>query len=285
MPVTVGIARTKTLAKIANRIAKKSTRANGVLDLTDSACLDTVLAEIPVEKVWTVGIRTALKLKGAGIKTALALSNTDIGWIRQKFGVVGVRTVYELRGISCYPLEQNPPAKKSITVSRMFGKPVESVKELKEAIASYASRAGEKLRGHGLAAGVMTVYVTTSRFIENRYFNSHTVEFAVATSNTIELIRNACRCIDSLYRKGCAFKKCGIVLNGLVSENQAQKGLFDNVDRLKAQRLMKAVDAINIRFNSPLQWAAEGLGQSWKVKFKRRSNRYTSRWDELPEVA
>jgi DNA polymerase V len=263
MPVTVGIARTKTLTKIANRIAKKS---DGVLDLTDPACLDRVLAEIPVEKVWTVGIKTALKLKHAGVKTALALSKTDIGWIRQKFGVVGVRTVYELRGISCYPLEKNPPAKKSMTVSRMFGKPVESVKELKEAISSYASRAGEKLRGHGLAAGAMTVYVTTSRFIEHRYFNSHTVEFAVATSNTIELIRNACRCIDRLYRKGCAFKKCGIIFNGLVPENQVQKGLFDNV-------------------NSPLQWAAEGLGQAWKVEFKRRSNRYTSRWDELPEVA
>ena len=285
MPVTVGIALTKTLSKIANRIAKKSTRANGVLDLTDSSCLDRVLAEVPVEKVWTVGIRTALKLKRVGIKTALALSNTDTGWIRQKFGVVGVRTVYELRGISCYPLEQNPPAKKSITVSRMFGRPVKSVKELKEAISSYASRAGEKLRGQGLAAGVMTVYVTTSRFIENRYLNSHTVEFAVATSNTIELVRNACLCIDSLYRKGCAFKKCGIILNGLVPENQVQKGLFDNVDRLKAQRLMQAVDAINNRSNSPLQWAAEGLGQAWKVKFKRRSNRYTSRWDELPEVA
>jgi len=99
--------------------------------LTDASSLDMVLAEISVEKVWTVGIRTALKLKGAGIKTALALSNTDIGWVKQKFGVVGVRTVYELRGISCYPLEQNPPAKKSITVSRMFGRPVESVKELK----------------------------------------------------------------------------------------------------------------------------------------------------------
>jgi DNA polymerase V len=282
MPVTVGIARTKTLTKIANRIAKKS---NGVLDLTDPAYLDRVLAEIPVEKVWTVGIRTAIKLKRAGIKTALALSKTDIGWIRQKFGVVGVRTVYELRGISCYPLEQNPPAKKSITVSRMFGKPVESIKELKEAVASYASRAGEKLREHGLAASLMTVYVTTSRFIEDRYFNSHTVEFIVATNNTIELIRNACRCIDRLYRKGCAFKKCGIILNGLVPENQVQKGLFDNVDRLKFQRLMQAVDAINIRLNSPLQWAAEGLGQSWKVKFKRRSNRYTSCWDELPEVA
>jgi len=131
----------------------------------------------------------------------------------------------------------------------------------------------------------MTVYVTTSRFIENRYFNSHTVEFAVATSDTIELIRNACRCIDGLYRKGCAFKKCGIIFNALVPENQAQKALFDNVDRLKSQRLMRVIDSINTRLNSPLQWAAEGLAQSWKVKFNRRSCRYTTRWDELPEVA
>ena len=235
--------------------------------------------------MWTVGIKTALKLKNAGIKTALALRDVDVSWIRQKFGVVGVRTVYELRGISCYPLEQNPPVKKSITVSRMFGKPVESIKELKEAIASYASRAGEKLRGQGLAAGVMTVYVTTSRFIENRYFNSHTVEFAAATNDTIELIRNACQCIDRLYRKGCAFRKCGIIFNGLVPENQIQKGLFDNVDRLKSRRLMRVIDTINTRLNSPLQWAAEGLEQSWKVGFKRRSNRYTTRWDELPEIA
>jgi len=285
MPVTVGIARTKTLAKIANRIAKKSAKANGVLDLTDSPYLDKVLAETPVEKVWTVGIKSALKLKGAGIKTALALRDADITWIRQKFGVVGVRTVYELRGISCYPLEQNPPAKKSIAVSRMFGEPVESIEELKEAIASYASRAGRKLRGQGLAAGVMTVYVTTSRFIENRYFNSHTVEFAVATSDTIELIRNACRCIDRLYRKDCAFKKCGIIFNALVPENQVQKGLFDKVDRLKSRRLMRVIDSINTRLDSPLQWAAEGLAQSWRVKFKRRSCRYTTRWDELPEAA
>ncbi len=322
MPVTVGIARTKTLAKIANRVAKKSActcvcldtctrvfcagstgagtgeagtgaKANGVLALPPrflakaraGAYLEKVLAETPVEKVWTVGIKTALKLKGAGIKTALAFRDADIGWVRQKFGVVGVRTVYELRGISCYPLEQNPPVKKSITVSRMFGRPVESIEELKEAIASYASRAGEKLRGQGLAAGVMTVYVTTSRFIENRYFNSHTVEFAVATSDTIELIRSACRCIDRLYRKGCAFKKCGIIFNALVPENQVQKGLFDNVDRLKSQRLMRVIDSINTRLDSPLQWAAEGLAQPWKVKFKRRSCRYTTRWDELPEVA
>lgn len=297
MPVTVGIARTKTLAKIANRVAKKSAKANGVLDLTDSTCLNTVLAETPVEKVWTVGIKTALKLKGAGIETALGLRDADITWIKQKFGVVGAKTVYELRGISCYPLEQNPPVKKSIVVSRMFGKPVESIEELREAVASYATRGGEKLRANGLAAAVMTVYVTTSRFIENRYFNSHNVTFAVATNDTIELIRGACRCIEGLYRKGCAFKKCGIIFNGLVPEDQIQEGLFDNVDpvrsktstangvdRLKSQRLLRAIDTINSRLNSPLQWAAEGLAQSWKVRFERRSNRYTTRWDELLEV-
>jgi DNA polymerase V len=285
MPVTVGIGQTKTLAKIANSLAKKSTRADGVLDLTAFDCLDEILAKIPVEKIWTIGIRTTIKLKRAGIKTALALRDTDINWIRQKFGVVGVRTVYELKGICCYSLENNPPVRKSVTVSRMFGKPVKSVEELKEAVASYASRAGEKLREQHLAAGIVTVFVTTSRFIENKYFNYHTIELAVATNNTMELIRAACRCIDRLYRKGCAFKKCGIILNCLAPENRVQKGLFDNVDRLKFQRLMRAVDAVNARLNGPLQWGAEGLGQPWKVQFKRRSNRYTSRWDELPEVA
>ncbi|MBA7621466.1 Protein UmuC [subsurface metagenome] len=285
IPVSIGIAQTKTLAKIANRIAKRSVKADGVLDLTDSPYLHNALAKTEVEKVWGVGIKTAIKLKRAGVKTALDLSGTDISWIRNKFGVVGVRTVYELRGICCYSLEENTPVKKSIAVSRMFGRPVESVEELKQAIASYASRAGEKLREQGLAAGVMTVYVTTSRFIKNRYFNSHTVEFDVATSDTIELIRNACQCIDRLYRKGCVFKKCGIIFNGLVPEKQVQKGLFDSVDRLKSQRLIQVIDTINTRLNSPLQWGAEGLEQPWKVKFKRRSHRYTTCWDELLEVA
>jgi len=284
MPVTVGIARTKTLAKIANRIAKKSAEANGVLDLTDSPYLDRILAETPVEKIWTVGIKTTIKLKRAGIKTAFALRNADINWIKQRFGVVGVRTVYELRGTCCYPLEHNPPPKKSIAVSRMFGKPIESIEELREAIASYASRAGEKLRKQHLAAGVMTVFVTTSRFIKNRYFNSHTVEFDVATNDTMELIRSALLCISKLYRRGFAFKKTGLIFGNLVPEKQIQKNLFDNVDRERTQRLMRAIDTINTRLNCPLRWAAEGLNQPWRVKFHRRSCRYTTRWDELLEV-
>ena len=285
IPVTVGIASTKTLAKIANHIAKRSPKAKGVLDLVDSPYLDRSLGQVPVEKVWGVGIKTTITLKKAGIKTALNLRDADISWIRSKFGVNGVRTVYELRGICCYQLEDNPPAKKSICVSRMFGRPVESLEELKEAIASYASRAGEKLRQQHLAAAVMTVFVTTSRFIKNRYFNSHTVEFAVATNDTRELIDAASTCIDRLFRKGHKFKKCGIILTGLVSEDKVQQSLLDSIDRGKSVRLMQAVDAVNTRLNCPLRWAAEGLNQPWQVKFKRRSNCYTTCWDDLPVVA
>ena len=285
IPVTVGVGRTKTLAKIANRLAKHSAKANGVLDLTDSPYLDKALAETPVEKVWTVGIKTTIRLKRAGIATALHLRDADTHWVQRIFGVVGVRTVYELRGIPCYPLEHNPPLRQSVAVSRMFGRPVETLDEMRQAIASYAARAGEKLREQGLAAGLLTVYVTTSRFIEDRYFNGHTASLAIPTNDTVELIRQACFCMDRLYRKGYAFKKCGIVLSGLVPEARLQMGLFDQEDRRKARRLMHAVDAVNHRYNKTLHWAAEGLEQPWKVLFKRRSPRYTTDWNQLPAAA
>jgi DNA polymerase V len=167
----------------------------------------------------------------------------------------------------------------------MFGRDVESIEELKEAVSSYASRAGEKLRRQGLAAGSMTVFVTTSRFIKNMYFNFHTAEFAAATNDTVELIRSACRCIDRLYRKGYAFKKCGIILTGLVPQERVQPNLFDDIDREKSRRLMRAVDSINARLSTPVHWAAEGISRPWQVKFNRRSGRYTTCWEEIPEVA
>ena len=284
LPVSVGIAETKTLAKIANYIAKHFAQTKGVLILTDSAYLDRALDKTPVEKVWGVGIQTTIRLKRAGIRTARDLRDADISRIKSQFGVNGVRTVYELRGICCYPLDANPPPKKSICVSRMFGTPVQSVDELKEAAASYAARAGEKLRQQGLAAGLMTVFVTTSRFIKNSYFNARTVRFAVATNDTRELIDGAAACIDGLFRQGHQFKKCGVILTGLVCQDRIQHGLFDHIDRAKSRRLMQAVDRINARVGCPIHWAAEGLEQPWRVQFKRRSNRYTTGWDELPQV-
>jgi DNA polymerase V len=197
---------------------------------------------------------------------------------------VGVRTVYELRGICCYDLEHNPPIKKSVSVSRMFGEPVQSAEQLKQAISCYAARAGEKLRENSLVAGAMTVYVTTSRFIRNRYFNHDTKVFNVATNDTAELIRSACGCVDGLYRRGYEYKKCGIVLSCLVPESRSQMGLFNQADRSRSRRLMRTIDDINSRSNSPVRWAAEGLEQPWMVRFKRRSSRYTTRWDEIPKI-
>ena len=284
MPVSIGIAHTKTLAKIANHLAKHSPQYDGVLDLTNSPNIEKILSEVPLEKIWGIGIRSAIKLKRAGFKTALDLSRANISWIRAKFGVTGVRTVYELQNTCCYELEHNPPVRQSIVVSRMFGTPIESVEQLKEASAVYASRAGEKLRQYKLAAGIMTVFVTTSRFIKNKYFNSHTIAFDTPTNDTTELIRAAASSIEKLYRKNYQFKKCGVILLCLVPENRIQWNLFDRTDREKSRRLMKAVDMINARSNTPIRWAAEGLTRSWHVEFKKRSSRYTTHWDELLKV-
>lgn len=283
--VSVGIAGTKTLAKIANRVAKNSEEASGVRDLTDSDELCGVLGQTGVEHIWGVGLKRSVALKKMGIRTALDLREADVSRIRQRFGVVGVRTVYELRGMCCYRLEENPPFKKSITVSRSFGEPVEGVEGLEQAVSSYASRAGEKLREEGLAAEVMSVFVMTSRFVRDSYFNSCTVVFPAATNNTIELIRGACHGIEKLYRRGFRFKKCGVVLSSLVPERQVQGNLFEKSGREKAGSLMRAVDSVNLRLGGSLRWAAEGLEQPWGVKFRRRSGRYTTRWDEVPEVA
>jgi DNA polymerase V len=288
MPVSIGIAETKTLAKIANRFAKRSCKAAGVFELREQARIDKVLAQTKVEHIWGVGIKTCIKLKRAGINTALALRGVDVEWMRQCFGVTGVRTVYELRGMSCYELEEQPPTKKGITVSRMFGRKVETAEELKEAIASYASRAGEKLREAGLVAGAMTVFVMTSRFVDKRkrYFNSHAVRFPTATSCTPELIDYAVRSVERLYQKKFLFSKVGIILGELVPEGNVQGNLFDEAERQKSKRLMKAVDTVNAKLpDSQLRWAAEGIDQSWRTKFARRSKRYTTQWDELVEVA
>jgi DNA polymerase V len=255
------------------------------LNLVDSPYLEQALQRIAVGDVWGVGYRTARKLNAAGIYTALDLSRADIAWIRQKFGVEGVRTVYELRGIRCYPLEENPPAKKSLAVSRMFGRPIESIEELKEAIATDASRAGEKLREGHLAAGVLTVFITTSRFIQKRYCNAAAYEFGVQTNDSMEIIRAALSALEKIYRKGYEYKKAGVLLYHLVDETKVQGNLFDTADREKSKRLMQTIDAINFRGNCPIHWGAEGLLKPWHTQFKHLSQKYTTRWDQLPKVS
>ncbi len=284
LPVSIGIGETKTLAKVAQRIAKK--RPEGTLSLAGSPYIDDALARTPIEDIWGIGRGHGKLLRGSGIVNALQFRETEIGWIRKHMGVVGVRMALELQGTSCLELETVRPAKKCITVSRSFGKLITTLEEMCEAVSHYAARAGEKLRREKLAAGALMIFVMTNRFRdEPQYSNSATVALPVSADSTDELTAYALQCLRSLYRKGYRYYKAGIILTGLVPATQVQTDLFDTVDRDRAKRLMNALDEVNFRFGAgALAFAAAGIKRPWKTKFNRKSPGYVTRWDELKEV-
>jgi DNA polymerase V len=271
IPVSIGIAQTKTLAKIANRLAKCSEL--GVFDLT-TCDQEQVLASIAIEDVWGIGPRWSRRLRQQGIASALALRQVDKVWIRQQMGVIGVRIVWELLGYSCLPLELNPKPRKSVIVSRSFGTPVESLQELKESVAAFTARAAYKLRKDNLAAQSLMVFVSTSRFKEPYYSNKKTTSLPVATNLTQELISYALALTERLYRKGLSFSKAGVMMMKLVSD-----------DRERAARLLQDMDEINEHMGrGTLRYGAEGIKQAWQTRSGQRSPRWTTQWDELPIV-
>lgn len=284
IPVSIGIGPTKTLAKAANRIAKKSDRADGVLDLTDSPWLDHALERLDVEDVWGIGPRMARRLRKAGVMTARQLRDLDPVWMGRVFSVTGRRTVHELRGMSCYPLEENPPAKQQIRVTRTFGREVELLEEIEEAVATYTARAAEKLRRERLAAEVISVFAMTNRFGPDKYFNVRYAPFETPTADTRELLAAALNLARQVYRPNKRFKKAGVMLHGLVPQEHVQLGLFDTVDRDKSRRLMDVVDSINRRTDTGIFWGSQGLQREWRLTFNRRSPRYTTCWSELCRV-
>ncbi|MCD6296634.1 MAG: Y-family DNA polymerase [Deltaproteobacteria bacterium] len=289
IPVSIGIAEKKTLAKIANRIAKKSKKSNGVLDLTASSYQDNALKLTDVEDVWGIGHSYRRFLKENGINNALQLRNADDSFIKKKMGIVGIRLLQELRGVSCYSLERSPPPKKGITVSRSFKQTIENLDELLEAVAAYVSIGSEKLRKEHSAAEVLMVFLMTNRFKKERYYNNMTtIRLPVSTSDTSELIRYAHGGLIEIYRKGYQYKKAGVIFTGLVPETQVQTNFLDSKDRIHSNRLMKTLDNINIRMGSgTLKYAAVGLGrnQKWKTAFDHRSQSYTTSWNQLLEVS
>lgn len=284
IPVSVGIAETKTLAKLANRIAKRTPDMGGVFDLRFCPDRAALLSRTPVEEVWGIGPNHARLLTGYGITTALQLIQANDQWIRKHLGIVGVRLVMELRGVSCLDLDQCPPPKQGLTCSRSFGNPVTTLTEMEEAVSSYASRVSEKLRRERLAASVLTVFLTTNPFKDiPQYSNALTITLPVATDSTPELIRYGVQGIRQMYREGYEYKKAGVTLTGLVPASQIQADLFDVKDRVRSKRLMAALDAINGRWGTgTLQYASDGLAKEWKAQFHRRSPAYTTNWAELP---
>jgi DNA polymerase V len=286
IPVSVGIAETKTLAKIANRIAKRTPDTGGVFDLLACPDRDALLGRVAVEDVWGIGPNHARFLNQHGITTALQLRGVDDQWIRKHMGIVGLRLVMELRGVSCLDLEQCPPPKQSLTCSRAFGTLINTLAEMEEAVSVYTSRVAEKLRRGRLAATVLTVCLTTNEFKEGpQYSNALTLHLPMVTDSTSELIRCALQGIRTIYRDGYLYKKAGVMLTGLVSASQTQADLFDSKDRGKSKRLMSALDAVNDRWGAgTLHYASSGITKAWKTRFHRRSPAYTTDWNELPVV-
>ncbi|WP_242918040.1 Y-family DNA polymerase [Pontibacter liquoris] len=284
IPVAVGVAPTKTLAKLANRLSKKSAKAGGVLVLTEEKHIEAALKRTQVGDVWGIGRRYALKLSGLGVHTAWDLRNVTDAFAKKHLTVVGLRTVKELRGEPCQDLELLPPAKQNICTSRSFGTAITQVTEIEEALATHVVRCATKLRRQKSRAGAMTVFAMTSRFAGEGelYSNCRTVTFDTPTDSEPELIRYALKALREIYRPGFRYRKTGLLLLDLVPAECVQLSLLDTVDREKHAQLMQTLDALRERFgHSAVKYGAQGTEQRWGLRQEKLSPCYSTRLEDL----
>ena len=289
LTVGVGIAPTKTLAKLANHAAKRWQRqTRGVVDLSNVDRQRKLMAALPVEDVWGVGRRIAKKLEMMGIKTVLQLADTDIRFIRKHFNVVLERTVRELRGESCLELEEFAPVKQEIVCSRSFGERITEYDDVRQAICSYAARAAEKLRNEHQHCRFISVFVKTSPFTLNEpyYGNSASVKLLTPTQDSRDIIGASVRCLDAVWKNGHRYQKAGVMLGDFYSQGVAQLNLFDdNAPRKNSQKLMDVLDHLNAENGrGTLYFAGQGIQQPWQMKREMLSPRYTTRFEDLLTV-
>jgi DNA polymerase V len=288
IPVSVGIAPTKTLAKLANRIAKKTPGTDGVYWFpAGEAEQARVLKSVAIEDVWGIGRRWSARLHALGVRTALDLSRMPASEVRRGFNIVAMHTALELRGVPCQELEDDPQLRQTLVRSRSFGRMVSSWPELSEAIASHAIRAAEKLRHENARAGHLSVFVHTNRFREDlpQYGGSGSCELLPATSTTPVILSKALEIGERLWRSGFQYKKAGVMLSE-ITRGPVQAGLFEQRDEQRDDRLMGTMDRINRKMGSgTLRPAASSFKpQRWAMAQDHRSPRYTTRWDELPRT-
>ncbi len=283
IPVSIGIGPTKTLAKIAARVAKKEARYQDVCDLGDGGQTDAVLQQTGVNDVWGIGRRSTEKLNRAGIHNALELKRANEAWIRRQLTVVGARIVMELNGVSCIPLAKAPPSKKSIVTSRSFGQAISAENDLREAVISFASRAAVKLREQKVEAGVLHLFLATTAFGDpaSSYANGRTLALPQPTSSTPIVITAALQCLHSLYKPGYRYKKAGIILSDLVAQGYNQQNLFAPTSE-EDKPLMIALDRINSKWGQEtIRYGMTGTSRPWGMQQSHKSQAYTSSWHEL----
>ena len=286
LAVGVGIAQTKTLAKLANHAAKKWQRqTGGVVDLSSLGRQRKLMAALPVDEVWGVGRRISKKLEAMGIKTVLDLADADIRFIRKHFNVVLERTVRELRGEPCLELEEFAPVKQEIVCSRSFGQRITDYDAMRQAICSYASRAAEKLRGEHQYCRFISTFVKTSPFALNEpyYGNSASVKLLTPTQDSRDIIAAATRSLDAIWKEGHRYQKAGVMLGDFFSQGIAQLNLFDdNAPRRGSEKLMEVLDHLNAKEGKgALYFAGQGIQQQWAMKRDMLSPRYTTRFSDL----
>jgi DNA polymerase V len=291
IPVSIGIANTKTLAKLANNIAKKDKRKgenkfNGVFNFLDLEAREKtdIFEKMPLEEVWGIGRQYTKLLEKYSLETIQDLLLQPREWIKKKMTIQGLRLVNELQGVQSYSLEMSPNAKKSIASTRSFGKPIIELSSLSEAIASYCTRIGEKLRKEKEVASYIQVFLMTDRFKSDYKYYSLGIELSTQTNYTPELIQNSLILLKKIFKKGLFYKKAGVIVTGLVNSNLSNEDLFSekHLSKDTQKTLMQAMDRINIKYGrSTLRLAQTGFSQEWKMNRKLVSPRYTTVWQEL----
>lgn len=287
IPVSIGIGPTKTLAKLANKIAKKNSRHEGVFNITDHPHMDEILRAMDVGEVWGIGYRFRKFLHQYGITNVLELRNRNDEWIKKNLSVSGLRTVLELRGISKIKMEEPPEAQKSILTSRSFRKAITELRPLKEAVAMFASRATEKLREQGCVASYIQVFISTGYHQTGAmYRDSSGRELPFPTSSTPDFISAAHESLEKIFKWGYGYKKAGVILTGIVPKRHQQLDLFTPLEEYRHKEdLMKRMDDLNWRWGSDtIHYGASGLSQEWRFRQEKRSPNYTTQWSDILTV-
>ncbi len=285
IPVSIGIASTKTLSKIANHVAKKTLKANGVFIFDNQEQIDSVLKKVDINDVWGIGRKWSASLKRKGFISAYDLSQADEGWIKRKYSVVMQRTVQELNGKSCISIE-DLPAKQQLLVSRSFRERVTNFSHIRSLLAGYISRACEKLRFQGSVTQSISVFIRTSPFSEGEgYSNSMTISLNQYTADTSTLIKAGIYALERIFKDGYEYQKAGIMLFDIVPDHFQQLCLFQTEKyNQNARKRMKLLDHINGKYGKQtLRFASESK-KRWYMHQNHLSPGYTTKWNELLAV-
>jgi DNA polymerase V len=285
IPVTVGIGPTKTLAKMANRYAKKNRPMEGVFSAETDELVGMLLSSTEVGDIWGIGKQFESLLLSKGFTTALDLvNNAPEEWIRKEMSVVGQRLFQELKGINCIPWEETTKVRKNICTSRSFGKLITRKNEISQAIAKFTSSCGEKLRKDNTCARKLHVFLQTNphRPKDEQYFQSVTLELEVATNLTTILLKHAMKALDMIYRDGYNYQKAGVMVLDLIPQKEIQLGLFESLNSQRDRKLMEKVDELNKVFGKDVvRFGVQDYGQSWKLKQGNLSSAYTTQLQQI----